>query len=197
MDKFKVVFYSYCCFVKDPNIRYDGGEVYAFTGQNPDYWSFFKACDLVKVIDPEFDLNYVKIWWKHDEGSFKEDLKPFGDDGDVSELAMYAIENNCEVEISCESKPITGEATFMDKVKEKGKGKTCDEVSDKLSESNGDSSDESARGVHFDDSEEKRMKRFIEGYDKGLDAGVDDDPRTEHVANNKALSEPDKKMFIT
>lgn len=31
MDKFKVVFYSKDRFVKDPNIRYDGGKVYAFT----------------------------------------------------------------------------------------------------------------------------------------------------------------------
>lgn len=52
MDKFKIMFYSKGCFVKDPNIRYDGGEVYAFAGQDPDYWSFFEAFDLVKVIDP-------------------------------------------------------------------------------------------------------------------------------------------------
>ncbi|CAK8560038.1 unnamed protein product [Lathyrus sativus] len=71
MDKFKVVFYSKGCFVKDPNIRYEGGEVYAFSGQDPNYWSFFEACDLVKLIEPEFDICGVKMWWKHDEGSFE------------------------------------------------------------------------------------------------------------------------------
>lgn len=64
MDKFKIVFYIKGCSLKDPNIRYHGG------GQNAGYWSFFESCDLVKVIDPEFDLNVVKIWWKHDEASF-------------------------------------------------------------------------------------------------------------------------------
>lgn len=37
MDKFKVVFNSKGWFIKDSNIRYDCGEVYAFTGQDPDY----------------------------------------------------------------------------------------------------------------------------------------------------------------
>ena len=66
MDRFKVVFYTKDCSIKEPNIRYDGGEVYAFSSQDPHYWSFFEACDLVKVIDPGFDLGCVKMWWKHD-----------------------------------------------------------------------------------------------------------------------------------
>lgn len=102
------------------------------------------------------------MWWKHDEGYFEEDLKPFWDDGDASELAMYVVENNCEVEIFCEAKPITSEVTFMDRVKDKGKGNACDKDDDKLNESNGDSSDEYVRDVHFDDNEEVRMKRFDE-----------------------------------
>ncbi|CAK8560663.1 unnamed protein product [Lathyrus sativus] len=88
MDKFKVVFYSKDCFVKDPNIRHEGGEVYALSGQDPDYWSFFEAYDLVNLIEPEFDIGCVKMWWKHDEGSFEQDLKPFRDDGNAYELAM-------------------------------------------------------------------------------------------------------------
>ncbi|KAI5401124.1 hypothetical protein KIW84_065822 [Lathyrus oleraceus] len=119
------------------------------------------------------------------------------DDGDDCKLAMYVIRNNCEVEIFCEPKPVPSEAIFMDKVKDKGKGKKYDEDDDKLSESSGDSSDESMRGVHFDDSEEKRMKGFDEGLDEGLDAGVDGETITEPVANNEAPSQPDKKMFIT
>ncbi|KAI5428840.1 hypothetical protein KIW84_033731 [Lathyrus oleraceus] len=94
------------------------------------------------------------MWWKHDEGYFEEDLKPFWDDGDASELAMYVVENNCEVEIFCEPKPITIKATFMDRVKDKGKGNACDKDDDKLNESNGDSGDEYVRDVHFDDNEE-------------------------------------------
>ncbi|KAI5407885.1 hypothetical protein KIW84_053938 [Lathyrus oleraceus] len=54
------------------------------------------------------------------------------------------------------------------------------------------------RGVHFDDSEKGRMKWFDEGFDEGLgevvDIGVDGEPITKPVANNEALSEPDKKI---
>lgn len=119
------------------------------------------------------------------------------DDGDDCKLAMYVIGNNCEVEILCEPKPVPSEAIFMDRVKDKGKGKKYDEYDGKLSESSGDSSDESMRGVHFDDSEEKRMKGFDEGLDEGLDAGVDGETITEPVASDEAPSQPDKKMFIT
>lgn len=59
-----MVFYTEYCFVKDPNLRYEGGEVYAYSGQDPNYWSYFEACDLVKGIDPEFDVGDVKMWWK-------------------------------------------------------------------------------------------------------------------------------------
>lgn len=99
------------------------------------------------MIDPEFDLTYAKMWRKHDEGYFEEDLKSFRDDGNACELAMYIVGNNCEVEIFSEPKPVTGEATFMDRVKDKGKGKKYDEDDDKLSESSGDSSDEFVRGL--------------------------------------------------
>lgn len=97
MDKFKVVFYTKGCFVKDPNLKYKGAEVYAYSGQALDYWSYFEACDLIKRIDIEFDVGVVKIWWKHDGGRFEEDLKPFKDYGYASELTMFAFGNNCEV----------------------------------------------------------------------------------------------------
>lgn len=53
------------------------------------------------------------------------------------------------------------------------------------------------RGVHFDDSEEERMKGFDEWLNEGVDAGVNGEPIIEHVTNNEAPSEPNKKMFIT
>ena len=86
-------------FVKDSKLRYEGGEVYLYSGQNPDYWSFFEACGLIKGINSEFDSVTVKMWWKHDSGSFDEDLKPFRDDGDAIELDMFSFGNDCELEI--------------------------------------------------------------------------------------------------
>ncbi|CAK8570036.1 unnamed protein product [Lathyrus sativus] len=168
MDSFMVVFYSKGRFVKDPKIRYEGGDVYAFNGQDPDYWSFFEARDLIKLIEPEFDIVSVKMWWKHEEGSFEHDLKPFKDDGDASELAMYVIGNKSDIEIFCEPK-FVGEDTFMDRFRERGKGTKCDEDVNRLVEDNDDSSDEFVRIVHFDDSEEERMKGFVEGLDEVFD----------------------------
>lgn len=128
---------------------------------------------------------------------FEEELKPFRDDGDASELAVYVVGNNCQVEIICEPKLNTGEAIFMDRVREKGKGKTCDEKDDKLNECSDDSSDEFVRGVHFDDSEDERMKWFDEGFDEGVDVCGDGEPRTETLANSEAPSEPINKIIIT
>ncbi|CAI8598942.1 unnamed protein product [Vicia faba] len=135
MGKFKVVFYTKGSVVKDPNLRYKGGDVYAYRGKDSDYWSYFKTCDLVIGVDPKFDLRGVKMWWKHDGGSFEKDLKPFRDDRDASELAIYSFGNDCEVYIYTKLKPITREITFMDRVRVKGNGKTCDEEFDNLSES--------------------------------------------------------------
>ncbi|CAI8612998.1 unnamed protein product [Vicia faba] len=114
------------------------------------------------------------------------------DDGDASELAVYVVGNNCEVEIFSEPKLVTREAAFMNMVKEKGNGKICDEDDGKLSECSGDSSDEYVMGVHFDDSEEEGMK----GFDEGVDVGVDGEPRTKIVANSDASNELVKNMFI-
>ncbi|KAI5438614.1 hypothetical protein KIW84_024376 [Lathyrus oleraceus] len=99
MGKFKVVFYTKGCFVKYLNLRYEGGEIYAFNGQDPYNWSYFEACDLIKGINIEFDVWAVKMWWKYDGGSLKEDLKPFKDNGDACEVVMFAFGNNCEVDI--------------------------------------------------------------------------------------------------
>lgn len=45
----------------NPNLRYEGGEVYAYSGQDPNYWSYFEAYDLIKRIDSEFNIGAVKI----------------------------------------------------------------------------------------------------------------------------------------
>lgn len=33
------------CFVKDVESRYEGGEVYAYSAQDPNFWSYFEACE--------------------------------------------------------------------------------------------------------------------------------------------------------
>ena len=123
------------------------GGVYTYSGQDSNYWSYFKAYDLIKRIDLEFGVRVVKRWWKHDGGSLDEDLKSFVDNGDAYELAILRFRNNCEVGMFTESKPIIGYATFVDKVREKGNGKKCDKEVDNSSEYGGDSSNEFVKGI--------------------------------------------------
>lgn len=186
MELFKVMCYTNVSFVKYPNFRYEGGDIYAYNGQDPDYWSYFKACDLIKGIDSEFDVRVVKIWWKDKGGSLDDDLKPFRDDGDAYELVVFAFGNNCEVEIYTESKPLIGDNIFIDKVNEKMMGKKYDEEVVNSSES----SDESVNVIYFNDSKEGRMNEF----DVGMDGGQ---PRSTHVGNSDSKTEPPNKSFIT
>ncbi|XP_058724923.1 uncharacterized protein LOC131596316 [Vicia villosa] len=202
MGNFKMIFFTKGSFVKDPKIRYEGGNVFAVTGQDPDIWSYFEAIDLVKGITPDFDASKVRMWWKHDGGSFEVDLKPFRDDGDAVELGVYAYANDVDVEIYSEEKPETGEATFMEKVIDKGKGRKRDEVEY-------ESSDESVKDVHFEDSEEERMKESDDGIeveDDGVDEGIHggddgqaeggDDGQAEGTDDGQASEKPDN-IFIT
>ncbi|KAI5421319.1 hypothetical protein KIW84_044946 [Lathyrus oleraceus] len=140
------------------------------------------------------------MWWKHDGGSLEKDLKPFRDDGYACELAMFAFENNCEVKIFIEPKSVTGDTTFMEKVREKGKGNKYEEEVDKSRESKGKSTNEYVKGVHFDDGEKEMMKGFDEGMDEGVDEmvdeglneGVDGEPRDGENPN-----EPPNDIYIT
>lgn len=79
-------------------------------------------------------------------------MKPFRDDGDATEISMFAFGNNCEVKIYTKSKPIIGNGTFMDKVREKGKWTNCDQEVESFSKFEGESSDKCVKDVHFDDT---------------------------------------------
>lgn len=58
-------------------MRYDAGEVYVFDGHDLEFWSYFELFDLTKELDLEFEVDYVKLWWKYKSDSLKEDLNPF------------------------------------------------------------------------------------------------------------------------
>jgi len=61
MVLFKVVFFTKgFFFVRDPNLRYKGGNVYAYKGQDSDFWSFFEARDIMKEMDDTFDERVSK-----------------------------------------------------------------------------------------------------------------------------------------
>ncbi|CAK8565764.1 unnamed protein product [Lathyrus sativus] len=58
-------------------------------------------------------------------------------------------------------------------------------------------SDEYVRGVHFDDSEEERMKGFNEGLDEVFDDGAKVEQKYGASINEEGIAHVDKKMFIT
>lgn len=57
MGLFKVVSFTKWSFVKDPNIMYEGGNIFAFNGQDTNFWSFFEARDLIKGMDSKFSVD--------------------------------------------------------------------------------------------------------------------------------------------
>ncbi|KAI5390223.1 hypothetical protein KIW84_075506 [Lathyrus oleraceus] len=105
MGLLKVVFYTKDSFVKDSTLRYEGGDRHAYNGQHYEYWSSFKSQDLNKTMDTDFNLDGVKIWWKHEGGSLEKDLKPFTNGEDASLLSLLAKKNKCEIEIYIDVRP--------------------------------------------------------------------------------------------
>ncbi|XP_058781151.1 uncharacterized protein LOC131655272 [Vicia villosa] len=162
-------------------------------GRGSDAQAQSSARDLVKTIEPDFDEKTVKMWWKPENGSFEEDMLPFRDDSDAAELVMFVVGNNCDAEIFCELQPEEGGSTFMDRIREKGKGKAENE-----NNSEDESSDESVRDVHFDDSEEERMKGFAEEMDDVVNGNSAEHINQENgEANPGAASQQVNKISIT
>lgn len=91
-------------------------------GQDSEYWSFFEACDIIKGMDSQFNVDGVKIWWKQEGGSLEKDKKPFINNEDASLFSLIIEKNECEVEIYIEVKSSTGELTYMERLREKNKG---------------------------------------------------------------------------
>ncbi|XP_058767567.1 uncharacterized protein LOC131641278 [Vicia villosa] len=195
MGTFKVIFYTKGRFAKDPNLTYEGGEVYAFTGQDTGSWSFFDSCDLIMSIDPGFDDKKVRMWWKHVDGSLENDLNSFRDDSDAFEMAASVHNEVGDIEIYVEHKPSTGDATFMENVRKREKG-IMDEGDDEAKGDEG-SSDESMKDIKFEDSEEERMNPFDEGFDEGFKKDESNKQPTADGADVAGSSEGMNHSLIT
>ncbi|KAJ1412895.1 X8 domain [Sesbania bispinosa] len=123
-----------------------------------DMWSYFEARDLVK--DLGVDGNF-KLWWNLDGNSDVGGWKPLTEDKEASDLATTADENVGEAHIFVE---------IVDGIQSGGTGYGATTTM-------GYSSDDSVRGVHFDDSEEERAVGLDDGFDvgsKGHEGGQDD-----------------------
>ncbi|KAI5427921.1 hypothetical protein KIW84_033084 [Lathyrus oleraceus] len=126
---------------------------------------FFKGMDL------SFNIDDVKLWWKHEEGCLQKDLKPFVNDEDVTMLTLFAEKNICNVKIYTEPRLSRGEMTYMERLIENQKGHQS--VKENESVKDNESIEDSLDDIHFEDSEEKRMYDFNEDIDEGLNIEVD------------------------
>ncbi|KAJ1382490.1 hypothetical protein SESBI_44215 [Sesbania bispinosa] len=135
-----------------------------------DTWSYFEALGLAN------DLGYVDrvtIWWKQKGISFKRGLKELKNDEDALELATITETKKCEMEIylehgwSCEanmrnvSVPLLSDKTQIENVQV---NYGVNEEAEAEAKSKNDTSEDSMRNVHFDDSEEERILDANDGF---------------------------------
>ncbi|KAJ1400298.1 hypothetical protein SESBI_29682 [Sesbania bispinosa] len=86
-------------FVSDPFLRYKGGDVHAFYNLEIDNWSYFEAMSIVKELGY---LGGVKLWWRIGKHVGKYEFKSITWDSHALEMANYAIEHNCEINLVLE-----------------------------------------------------------------------------------------------
>ncbi|KAJ1410135.1 hypothetical protein SESBI_22161 [Sesbania bispinosa] len=114
-----------------------------------DVWSYFEARDLVKELGV---VGNFKLWCNLDGSYDVGGWKPLTEDKEASDLGTAAGENVGEAHIFVEivdgTQIVIGGNNGSDKPK-------------------GYSSDDSVRGVHFDDSEEERTVGLDDGFDVG------------------------------
>ncbi|KAJ1439017.1 X-linked retinitis pigmentosa GTPase regulator-interacting protein [Sesbania bispinosa] len=113
-----------------------------------DVWSYFEARDLVKELGV---VGNFKLWWNLDGNSDVGGWKPLTEDKEANDLATAAEENVGEAHIFVE---------IVDGIQSGGTGYGATTTM-------GYSSDDSVRGVHFDDNEEERTVGLDDGFDVG------------------------------
>ena len=177
MKLFKVVFYTKGFFVKDPNLRYEGGDVFAYNEIDGDTWFLFEARDILQQMDNTFDLDSVRLWWKRDGGSFDTYLRLFSSDVDACLMSKCAEKNKCDIEIYVEQKvteeDVSGGPIFVEQLEGKNKGKVVANGDD--TDEYTDDDDDSVKGIHLDDSEEDRMADFDDGFDDGFHTSLNEE----------------------
>ncbi|CAI8615419.1 unnamed protein product [Vicia faba] len=99
---------------------------------------------------------------------------------------MCAEETKCDVEIYKETRLSSGEKTYMERLKEKGKGHV--NVEENEDGEDNESSEDSLNGIHFEDSEEERMHNFYEDIGEGASIGrVDNGDGTSQMDNGQGI----------
>ncbi|KAJ1388612.1 hypothetical protein SESBI_38952 [Sesbania bispinosa] len=96
---FTLVVHHRGAFVSDPYMRYKWGDVTAFYNMGIDNWSYFEALSIVKKLGY---VGGVKLWWRIGKCEGKYEYKSITWDSHALEMANYAIDHNCEVNLVVE-----------------------------------------------------------------------------------------------
>ncbi|WJX58900.1 hypothetical protein P8452_44307 [Trifolium repens] len=178
--RFSVAFHHGGNFVRDWIICYKGGDKAIFKVKDDDDWGFAEMCSLV-----EDDLKVSKgyrLWWMHDEDI---NFRLVRLDEDAYAVKDYAVSNNCVANIYVEhdvgeSSGLVDVPNFINTTQgcdssqvidtEKGKNVVVasdNEKDDGIAEDDDDfsSSEDEAKGVTFDDSEDKRGLGLEDGFE--------------------------------
>ncbi|KAJ1414014.1 hypothetical protein SESBI_19239, partial [Sesbania bispinosa] len=179
---FSVVVHHKGSLVKVPKLHYSGSETHVLHDLDVDTWSYFEALGYVKDLGHKEN---VKLWWKSKYGSFEKGLKELKNDVDAVEMENYVVGNKYEVQLYVEHLEIGSTVqvdsgtnnVVMNMVENEG-GTTAEpggessrvdmprvaaEAIDMVED--GYSSDDSAKDVHFDDSEEERVLGDDDGFE--------------------------------
>ncbi|KAK2410832.1 hypothetical protein QL285_046172 [Trifolium repens] len=164
-------------FVKDPELKYVGGEVRQYKADS-DKWSFFEIDGIIRDFDK--DAGTIRIWWKHAETPLETGLLKIANDEDALIVSNYAVGQDAKVLIYVEYvTDATSNVVYpvcVDEVNgvrigvrsnDKGKATaiTSDEEGDGSDIDDSDDSDYSELDVHFNDSEEERGLAVDDGFE--------------------------------
>ncbi|KAK7386225.1 hypothetical protein VNO78_26287 [Psophocarpus tetragonolobus] len=108
-----LVFHYMSCFVKDPELRYDGLSIDVAKNIDLDRWSYLKALSIVR------DLGYkeeVQVWWNTSSMSFSEGTFDLLNDNDVFHILDYALKNDVLVKRICGAQGVSLGANVEDDV---------------------------------------------------------------------------------
>jgi hypothetical protein len=174
---FTTAFFYKGFFVKDPELKYVGGEVRQYKADS-DKWSFFEIDGIIRDFDK--DAGTIRIWWKHAETPLETGLLKIANDEDALIVSNYAVGQDAEVLIYVEYvTDATSNVVYpvcVDEVNgvrigvrsnDKGKATaiTSDEEGDVSDIDDSDDSDYSESYVHFNDSEEERGLAVDDGFE--------------------------------
>lgn len=176
---FNVVFHHGGQFVRDLIVYYRGGDVTVVEGLDKDKWSYFEVEGI--MTDKKYAKNSFRMWWKVEEEIAYKKLRL---DADAMDIVDYALSNNVDAHIYLEhgvdnmfsvDAPVCLELQALNDVVENVDAGGFEEIEGDYggdSENDSYSSEDEAKGIHLDDSEDERALGMDDGF--GLSDG--DDP---------------------